>query len=195
MWKLKFVVFEKKIKQGYFGLKLPKMSSWGKNNPDHAPKNSWSLGEAKGKLETYCAYQERCQWEVRRKLYEKGIKGDQAEELISEMITADFLNEERFARSFARGKFRIRHWGKTRIIRELKIRQISARCIQFGLSEIDPEEYYDTLLTQAEKKWEKTAEKDLFRKQYKVIHYLMAKGFEQDLVQEAVLTVSSDQSQ
>ncbi|WP_332912023.1 hypothetical protein [Algoriphagus boritolerans] len=67
------------------------MSGWGKNNPDHAPKKYWSLEEAKGKLETYCAYQERSQWEVRRKLYQKGIKGDAAEELISEMISSDFF--------------------------------------------------------------------------------------------------------
>ncbi|GAA0879250.1 regulatory protein RecX [Algoriphagus jejuensis] len=166
------------------------MSSWGKNNPDDAPKKYWSSDEAKGKLETYCAYQERCQWEARRKLYEKGIKGDAAEELICDMIGADFLNEERFARSFARGKFRMRHWGRTRITRELKLRQISAACIRLGLSEIDPEEYYDTLLTQAEKKWEQTPEKDPFKKKYKVIGYLMSKGFEQDLVQEAVGTVS-----
>jgi regulatory protein len=86
------------------------MSGWGKNNPDQPPKKYWSLEEAKGKLETYCAYQERSQWEVRRKLYEKGIKGNPAEELISEMIEGNFLNEERYARSFARGKFRLKHW-------------------------------------------------------------------------------------
>lgn len=171
------------------------MSSWGKNNPDHAPKKYWSLGEAKGKLETYCAYQERCQWEVRRKLHEKGIHGEQAEALIAELIADNFLNEERFARSFARGKFRLRHWGRSRITRELKLRQISPRCIQYGLSEIDPEEYWDTLLSQAEKKWEKTSEKDSFKKNYKVISYLIGRGFEQDLVQEAVSSVSSGQSQ
>jgi regulatory protein len=162
------------------------MSGWGKNNPDQPPKKYWSPEEAKGKLETYCAYQERSQWEVRRKLYEKGIKGNPVEELISELIEANFLNEERFARSFARGKFRIKHWGRLRIRRELKLREISPRCIQLALLEIDPEEYYDSLLTQAEKKWEKTTEKDPYKKRFKVIQYLMAKGFEQDLIQEAV---------
>lgn len=171
------------------------MSSWGKNNPDHTPKKYWSLEEARGKLESYCSYQERSQWEVRRKLHEKGITGDPAEELICDLIGADFLNEERFARSFARGKFRLKHWWKIRITRELKLRHISPKCIQLALSEIDPEEYYDSLLNQAEKKWEKTPEKDPFKKRYKVILYLAAKGFEQDLVQEAVLSVASDQSQ
>jgi regulatory protein len=162
------------------------MSGWGRNNPDQAPKKYWSPEEAKGKLETYCAYQERSQWEVRRKLYEKGIKGDEAEELIAEMIGSDFLNEERFARAFARGKFRMKHLGRLRITRELKMREISPRLIQYGLSEIDPEEYYETLIRQAEKKWEKTPEKDPYKKRYKVIQYLMSRGFEQDLVQEAV---------
>ena len=171
------------------------MSGWGKHNPDQAPKKYWSLEEAKGKLETYCAYQERSQWEVRRKLYEKGIKGNAAEELISEMISDDFLNEERYARAFARGKFRIKQWGRNRIIQELKMRDISPRCIQYGLSEIDPDEYYDTILNQTEKKWEKTPGKDLFKKRYKVIQYLLSRGFEQDLVQEAVLAVISNQSQ
>jgi regulatory protein len=163
------------------------MSSWGKNNPDQPPKKYWSVSEAKEKLANYCAYQERSQWEARRKLYEQGIKGNVAEELLGEMILEGFLNEERFARSFSRGKFRLKHWGRLRISRELKLREISPNCIKLGLSEIDQDEYYDTLLTEAEKKWEKTTEKDSRKKRFKVIQYLMAKGFEQDLIQEALV--------
>ena len=169
------------------------MSSWGKNNPDQSAKKNWTLEEAKGKLETYCAYQERCAWEVRRKLYEKGIQGKHAEQLIEEMFHAGFLNEERFVRSFARGKFRLKKWGKTRITRELKLREISNSIIQLGLSEIDPDEYYDTLLTQTEKKWEKSKEPDPYRKRFQVIQYLMSKGFEQDLIKEALETIQSQE--
>ena len=167
------------------------MSTWGKHNPDHSPKKSWTLQEAKGKLETFCAYQERCAWEVRRKLFEKGIQGEQADKLVDELCDEGFLNEERFARSFARGKFRLKKWGKNRISQELKLRQISPENIRKGISEIDPDEYYDTLLSQTEKKWEKTIEKDPFKKKYKVIQYLMTKGFEQDLVQEAIASIQS----
>ena len=67
------------------------MSTWGKNNPDQSPKKNWSAAEAKGKLETYCAYQERCAWEVRRKLYEKGIQGKPADDLIEEMFRDGFF--------------------------------------------------------------------------------------------------------
>ncbi|MDX5340017.1 MAG: RecX family transcriptional regulator [Cyclobacteriaceae bacterium] len=167
------------------------MSTWGKNNPDQSPKKSWTLQEAKGKLETFCAYQERCTWEVRKKLFEKGIQGEQVEKLVEELSQDGFLHEERFARAFARGKFRLKKWGKNRIIQELKLRKISPENIRKGLTEIDPEEYYDTLLTQTEKKWEKTLEKDPFKKKYKVIQYLMSKGFEQDLVQEALVGIQS----
>lgn len=162
------------------------MSSWGKYKPNESGKNSWSHEEAFEKLTTFCAYQERCPWEIRRKLYEKGITDDKAEQLINELIAAEFVNEERYARSFARGKFRLKKWGRNRIRMELKMREISEQLIKKGLSEIDPEEYYDILLSQTEKKWESTQESESFKKKYKVIQYLMTRGFEMDLVKEAV---------
>ena len=165
------------------------MSTWGKNNSDQNPKMSWTLAEAKGKLETFCAYQDRCAWEVRKKLFEKGIQGEPVERLTEELIQDGFLNEERFARSYARGKFRLKKWGKARITRELKLRQIPSEFIRKGLLEIDPEEYYETLLNLTEKKWAKTTEKDPFKKRFKVIQHLMSRGFEQDLIQEAVASL------
>jgi len=162
------------------------MSTWGRSNGEQTPKKNWTLDEARGKLETYCSYQERCSWEVRRKLVEKGIQGKATETLLEELIASGFLDDARFATSFARGKFRIRKWGKGRIVSELKLRQISASLIQAGLAELDPEEYFATLQDQAEKKWEKTKEKDAFKRRYLVTQYLMSKGFEQDLIQEAL---------
>lgn len=171
------------------------MSSWGKYKPNESGKNSWSQEEAFEKLTTFCAYQDRCPWEIRRKLYDKGIKDEPAEKLIAELIEEEFVNEERYARSFARGKFRLKKWGKTRIRMELKMREISEDLIRKGLSEIDPAEYYDTLLTQTEKKWESTHESETYKKKFKVTQYLMNKGFEMDLVKEAVESLISDQSQ
>ena len=140
------------------------MSSWGRNNGEQTPKKNWSLEEARGKLETYCSYQERCVWELRRKLFEKGIQGPAVETILAELEASGFVDEERFARSYARGKFRIKRWGKGRISQELKLRQISSALIQLGLSEIDGDEYFATLEREAEKKWEKTKEKDAYKK-------------------------------
>ncbi|TXE14248.1 regulatory protein RecX [Algoriphagus aquimarinus] len=170
------------------------MSSWGKYKPNESGKNSWSQEEAFEKLTTFCAYQERCPWEIRRKLYDKGISDEPAERLIAELIAAEFVNEERYARAFARGKFRLKKWGRNRIRMELKMREVSEELIRKGLSEIDPEEYYDTLLTQAEKKWENTHESDTYKKKFKVTQYLMNKGFEMDLIKDAIESLISDQS-
>ena len=169
------------------------MSSWGRNNGEQTPKKNWSLEEARGKLETYCSYQERCVWELRRKLFEKGIQGPAVETILAELEASGFVDEERFARSYARGKFRIKRWGKGRISQELKLRQISSALIQLGLSEIDGEEYFATIEREAEKKWEKTKEKDAYKKKYLVTHYLMSKGFEQDLIQEALSALISNE--
>ncbi|MBN3581207.1 RecX family transcriptional regulator [Algoriphagus aestuarii] len=171
------------------------MSVWRKNNSDQSAKKSWTLEEAKEKLSTYCAYQERCIWETRRKLYEKGIKEPESDELIEYLLEERFIDEERFSRSFSRGKFRLKKWGKGRIKQELKLRKISEEHIKMGLSEIDPEEYYDTLLSQTEKKWESTREPEIYKRKFKVTQYLMNKGFEIDLVKEAIEGLISGQSQ
>ncbi|MEN2281673.1 regulatory protein RecX [Algoriphagus sp. SE2] len=162
------------------------MSVWRKNNSDQSIKKSWSLDEAKEKLSTFCAYQERCIWEIRRKLYEKGIKDSNTDVLVDYLIQENFVNEERYAKSFARGKFRMKKWGRGRISRELKMRQINEADIRKGLSEIDPVEYYDSLLSQVEKHWERIKESDPYKKKYKLIQYLFSKGFEQDLIKDAI---------
>jgi regulatory protein len=162
------------------------MSGWGRNNPKQVRKTTWTVEEAEEKIAAFCAYQERCVWEVRRKLYEKGIAEAQIEKLIGFLLREKFIDEGRYARAFARGKFRLKKWGKNRIRMELKMRQVPEDLIRKGLLEIDPTEYYDTLLSETEKKWEKTKEPDLYKKRFKVVGYLMQRGFEQDLVQEAI---------
>lgn len=144
------------------------------------------MPEAKIKIAAYCAYQERCQMEVRNKLHEKGIFGDNAEDLIAEMIAEGFLNEERFAQAFVRGKYRLKKWGRNRIQMELKQRQLSPYCIKSGMKEIDPEEYWEILKRETEKKYHSVKEQDEFKKKYKTTQYLMSRGFEIDLIQNAL---------
>ncbi len=67
------------------------------------------------RIRHYCAYQERAQQEVRDKLYELGMTMDEVEEIMSDLIAENFLNEERFALQFAGGHFRIKGWGKVKI--------------------------------------------------------------------------------
>jgi len=174
--------------------KIHKMSYLRKEYGSDPSKKPWSLQEAKVKIAAYCAYQERCQEEVRTKLADKGIYGTAAEDLIATMISEGFLNEERFACAFVRGKFGLKKWGRNKILMELKLRKISPNCIKAGMKEIDPEAYWEILLQQASKKWEALGEEDLFKKRYKVQQYLIGRGFEPDLVQTAVQEMISGEN-
>lgn len=110
--------------------------------------------------------------------------------IVAHLITNNFLNEERFAKSFARGKFRIKHWGKIRIVRELKIRQISKYNINSALKEIDEDEYLEAFYELSEKQWDSIKEPNLTKKKKKLFDFLARKGFEQNLIYDAINNLS-----
>jgi regulatory protein len=145
-----------------------------------------SLAEAIKKLEHYCSYQERCHQEVARKLNQFDIKKPDDDILIVHLIEHNFLNEERFARSFARGKHRIKSWGKNRIVTELKQRQISSPNIKLAMTEIAAEEYQETFEKLSERAWDGILEKNQLKKRKKFCDYLLRKGWESELVYEKV---------
>ena len=135
----------------------------------------------------YCKYQERGQQEVRNKLYELGCTTPEVEQHITQLIEQDVLNEERFAKLYAGGKFRMKHWGKEKIKQQLKLRKISDYCIRKGMQEIDPEQYDATLRRLAERKVAELAkEKSKMARQMKLYRYLVQKGYERDLVADIV---------
>jgi regulatory protein len=138
------------------------------------------------RAEVWCAYQERCQQEVRDKLYAWGLYPDAVENIIAELITRGFIDEERFAVAFCGGKFRIKKWGRVKLRVELKRRKVSEYCIQKGLAAIDEEDYLKTLKKLAEEKRKSTKEPLPLKKKYKVMQYLVSRGYESDLVRELV---------
>ncbi len=150
-------------------------------------KKYLSYEEALVKLQAYCAYQERCHQEVRRKLLDLGIYGDEIYQVISDLIEDNFLNEERFACQFAGGKFRVKKWGKNKIIRELKQREISEYCIKKAIkTEIPDEDYYITLQLVIEKRAAMVKDTNLFKRRQKIARYVIDKGFESSLVWEVI---------
>jgi regulatory protein len=131
----------------------------------------------------YCKYQERCHAEVRNKLYELGFTSVDVERLLTELIATDVVNEERFARAFARGKFRMKQWGREKIKIELKQRKISDYCIKKALTEIDGDEYDNTLNKLVDKKLvQLKADRSEISKKGKLYRYLVQKGYERDIV-------------
>ncbi len=134
------------------------------------------------KAESWCAYQERAQQEVRDKLYEWNLKPNEVEELITELITTNFLNEERFAMAYVSGKSNIKKWGKIKIKQGLKLKKVPEKLIQKALNSIDGDQYLANLLATAEKKSAVLNEKDPLKRKYKLVSYLQGKGFENDLI-------------
>ncbi|MFD0799022.1 regulatory protein RecX [Maribacter chungangensis] len=145
---------------------------------------AYSLKEATKKLEAYCAYQDRCHKEVVSKLKEMGMIPVAIDEIVGHLIKENFLNEERFARSFARGKFNIKKWGKNRIINELKQRGITKYNLTSALKEIDEETYVQTLEQLAKRRLGQISETNLLKKRKKLADYLLYRGWESPLVYE-----------
>jgi regulatory protein len=147
-------------------------------------KDVFSVKEAIQKIEFFCSYQERCHEEVVTKLRTMKMDSDEIDEIMVHLIASNFLNEERFACSFARGKHRIKHWGKVRIVNELKFKKISQNLINTALKEITPEEYAATFHALAERHWETIRESDVLKKKKKFCDYMLRRGFESNLVFE-----------
>lgn len=153
-------------------------------------KKSYTYEEAKAKAWAYCAYQERSQQQVRDKLYDYGLNPEEVESLIAELISENFINEERFAKAYAGGKFRVKKWGRHKIRQGLKQHRVSDYCLRKGMSEIDPDDYFETLQELLRKKKEILHEKDPYALKNKLARYAIGKGYEQDIVWDAMKEVT-----
>ena len=145
--------------------------------------------QALQKLRQYCAYQERSHHEVKQKLWDLGVWKSEHDEILSTLIEEDYLNEERFAKMFAGGKFRMKDWGRKKIYYALKEKQVSEYNIKKAMKEISDEDYEKTLYSLAEKKYELLKGEQYLVRQKKTMDYLMQKGYEPDLISKAVKTL------
>lgn len=152
-------------------------------------KPTFTLSEAQQKLEHYCAYQERCHQEVVAKLKAMGMIPAAIDTIISQLIQSNYLNESRFAQSYARGKFRIKKWGKIRIVKELKARKISEYNIKLGLKEIPDDLYHSTFWELFEKQKKAINGEPKVQKKKKIVSYFTYRGWESELIYEALNTL------
>ncbi len=145
-------------------------------------KKYFSIEEIKRKLERYCVYQDRCHKEIETKLKEFVLIEEAKNQIILHLMEHDFVNEERFSKSFARGKFNIKKWGKQRIVRELKQRSISEYNIRTALKEIDEKKYIATIYEITERKNSVISEENIYKRKKKLSDFLIRKGYEYDLI-------------
>jgi len=149
-------------------------------------QKNYTLEEAKLRIANYCVYRDRCHKEVREKLTSMGMIPMVIDELISFLIEEDFLNEERFAKSFARGKFNIKNWGRLRITRELKSRGISAYCIKIALTELKEQDYYTCFDRISEKKAAQLSHYPIQQQKKKLMDYLAYRGWESSMIYDKI---------
>ena len=143
-----------------------------------------SLKEIYDKMEYYCSYQDRCHKEVEQKLSSFTLIPEIKEKIIIHLIEHKFIDEERFAKSFVRGKHNYKGWGKNRIIQELKFREISKRNIDLALLELPNEIYLENFHTLAKKNWNSIKERKGQKKNKKFVDFLLRKGYETSLIFE-----------
>ena len=140
------------------------------------------LTDALRKAASFCAYQERTQQEVRDRLNEWDIYGDDAEEVIAELISQNYLNEERFAKAFAGGKFRVKGWGKRKIQQHLKQRGITGYNLNQAMNEIAPDDYRTTLTALLDKKRQSLRDDNPLVIKQKLVRFALSRGYETDLI-------------
>jgi len=148
--------------------------------------------EALIKIQRYCAYQERSHYDVRQKLFQIGTSTADADEIISQLVLDGFLNEQRFANAFAGGKFRLKKWGRIKIVHALEQKGVSRNCIKTALNEIDATEYRQTLVGLLMQKAPQFDEENIYVKRDKLSAYVIQKGYEPELVWDVLKTLFSD---
>lgn len=145
------------------------------------------------KLETYCAYRERCEAEVRQKLYILGVEENKVDFYLHYLKKNNFLNEDRFVTAFARGKFAIKSWGRRRITQELQQKKIDPKKIRQSVDHIDEGLYFLRLQDLLEKKRKTIKETDTFKIKQKLLQYALQKGYETDLIYEALKSIEKQE--
>lgn len=146
----------------------------------------FTINDIMKKMENYCMYQERCHQEIENKLNEFNLIPQAKEAILLHLLENNYLNEERFSKAFARGKFTVKKWGKQRIIRELRSKNISDYNIKSALTEIDEDDYRNTFDELAEKRLKEIKERNIYKKRKKLADYLLYRGWESDIVYSKV---------
>ena len=156
------------------------------NFNEHINTKTYTVKEALITLMKYCAYQDRCHKEVEEKLHKMNMIPEAQEQIIIQLMQDGFLNEERFTRSFVRGKFNFKNWGKQKIKMHLQQKSIPNHLIKIGMQEIKQEDYLDTLENLAVKKWKLLSNTKDAKTKQKLVQHLLYKGYESELVYEVV---------
>lgn len=150
-------------------------------------KRVYNIEIAIERLKNYCSLEDKCQWDVKQKMKEWGLPKISQDQIMELLINQKYIDEERYSKSFCRGKFKIKKWGKIKITNELQKKNISELYIAKGLEEINDAEYHKELDKQYQKKKDAINEKNNFIKNKKIATFLITKGYESNLVWNKII--------
>lgn len=146
---------------------------------------SYTFQEIKQKMLNYCVYQDRCHFEVEQKMKEFLLIPEAKEEILLYLIQENYLNEERFTRSYIHGKFHIKKWGRNKIFIHLRQKQISEKLIRSCFDEIEEEEYLKICTELYSSYFSKLGGMKEYQKKTKTTRFLLGKGFEYEIIKKA----------
>jgi regulatory protein len=149
-------------------------------------KKTINPAEALEKAQRLCALEERCRYEIRKKLFDWGISSGDTEKIINQLTADKYLDEWRFARMFAVGKFHNNKWGKIKISYELLRKNIAKNIIEDAIRRIDEEEYTEALKRELLKKQKSICAGDDFELKAKLHRFASSKGYESDIIEKVL---------
>ena len=155
-------------------------------------KKSYTFEEIKQKMVNYCVYQDRSHKEVEEKMREFLLIEEAKDEILEYLLRENFLSEERFARSYARGKFYMKSWGKGKIRMGLKQKGVGEKLISIAMQEIYPDDYRKTLTKLATSYMGNLSGLQGYQKRIKTTRYLLSRGFEYDLITDVLSEIEGD---
>lgn len=147
---------------------------------------SYTFLEIKQKLVNYCVYQDRCHKEVEQKMWDYLLIPEAKEEILLYLMKENYLNEERFTRSYIRGKFYMKSWGRNKIRNHLKFKEVPEKLINSCFDEIDEDDYQKTLAKLFHNYYEKIKGLQVYQKNSKAIKYLLGRGFEYEEIRRII---------
>lgn len=149
------------------------------------------LTQIKAQAMRYCAGAERSPFQVKEKLLSWKLTSEEADAIIAELESENFISEARFVRAFCHDKFMLNRWGKIKIKAEISRYKVDGSLVDAALSDIDKEKYRATLQDLLEGK-RKQITKPFTKQQMqlKLINFGLSRGFEQGLVWDIVNQMS-----
>ncbi|MBP3764143.1 MAG: RecX family transcriptional regulator [Bacteroidales bacterium] len=137
----------------------------------------------------YCSISEQCEDAVRQKLVAWGATSLESDTVVERLSEEGYLDNERYARAYCESKILTQHWGRQKVIYQLRLKRLPRQTIETALAAVGEEQYSEALQQAAQKKWSELGDKvsDTFQRKQKLTAFLAAKGFTLSEINQVII--------